>query len=143
VVSLAPPEATETATVPPTPEIAATATDATGVIATNPAAEPTPTPMPDAVDAAPPPAIVEEIEVPRFVSHQGIVKGTVSIQAPTKYGLYSNENGKLINYLLSPTPQLDLGRYHGRMIIVSGQEGLDQRWTNTPVLTIQKIYLAE
>jgi uncharacterized protein YgiM (DUF1202 family) len=143
VVSLAPPETTETNTVSPMPEIASTPTDTTGVIATNPAAEPTPTLTPDATDAAPPPAMVEEIEVPRFVSHQGIVKGTVSIQAPTKFGLYSKETGKLINYLLSPTPQLDLGRYYGRQIIVNGQEGLDQRWKNTPVLTIQKIYLAE
>jgi hypothetical protein len=88
-----------------------------------------------------PPPVFEEIEVPRTVSHEGLVKGTVSIQAPTKFALYSTENGKLINYLLSPTPQLDLNRYYGRHIIVTGQEGLDARWTNTPVLTVSKIYV--
>ncbi len=36
---------------------------------------------------------------------------------------------------------LDISRYYGRHIIVSGQEGLDERWINTPVLTIQKIYV--
>jgi hypothetical protein len=140
VVSLAPPE---TATVPPTPEIASTPTDTTGVIATNPATEPTPTPMPDADNAAPPPAVVEEIEVPRFVSHEGVVRNSGSIQAPTQFALYSTDTGKLINYLYSPTPQLTMDRYHGRHIIVSGQEGLDKRWTNTPVLTIQKIYVVK
>ena len=34
-----------------------------------------------------------------------------------------------------------MSRYEGRHIIVSGQEGLDERWKNTPVLTIQKIYV--
>ena len=135
VVSLAPPEPT---TVPPTTDIASTTTDSTGVIATNPVAEPVPTPVPATIND-PPPVAYEEIEVPRFVSHEGVVRGSGSIQAPTEYGLYSKETGKLINYLYSPTPQLDMSRYYGRHIIVSGQEGLDQRWKNTPVLTIQKI----
>lgn len=135
VVSVAPPEP---ATVPPTTEIASTTSDSTGVIATNPAAEPVSMPTPDAANAAPPVAY-EEIEVPRFVAHEGVVRGSGSIQAPTQYGLYSKETGKLINYLYSPTPQLDMSRYFGRYIIVSGQEGLDKRWKNTPVLTIQKI----
>lgn len=140
VVSVAPPEPT---TVPAGPEIASTPTDNTGVIATGPATEPTPTPTPDAEGAAPPPAVMEEIEVPRFVSHEGVVKNSGSIQAPTQFGLYSRDTGKLINYLFSPTPQLTLDRYYGRHIIVSGQEGLDRRWTNTPVLTIQKIYVVK
>jgi hypothetical protein len=99
--------------------------------------------MPDADNAAAPPAVVEEIEVPRFVSHEGVVRNSGSIQAPTQFALYSTDTGKLINYLYSPTPQLTMDRYHGRHIIVSGQEGLDKRWTNTPVLTIQKIYVVK
>jgi len=140
VVSVAPPE---TATVPPATEIAGSPTDTTGVIATDSTTEPTSTPMPDDPNAAPPPAIIEEIDVPRFVSHEGVVRGSGSIQAPTKFGLYSKETGKLINYLYSPTPQLEMSRYAGRHIIVSGEEGLDKRWVNTPVLTIQKIYVVQ
>jgi len=140
VVSVAPPE---TATVPPAPEIASNTTDSTGVIATTPATEPTPTPTPDAANAEPPPPIIEEIEVPRFVSHEGVVRKSGSIQAPTQYGLYSMDTGKLINYLYSPTPQLEMSRYYGRHIIVSGEEGLDKRWANTPVLNIQKIYVVQ
>jgi len=144
VVSVAPPDTTappETAAVTPAPELANTTTDTPGIIATNPAVEPSPAPQPDDVNAAPPPAVIEEVDIPRFVSHEGVVKGTISIQAPTQFGLYSPETGKLINYLYSPTPQLEMSRYQGRHIIVSGQEGLDQRWKNTPVLTIQKIYV--
>lgn len=124
-------------TVPTEPSMATNITDTTGVIATGPG-EPTPTVTPS---TAVPPPVFEEIEVPRTVSHEGLVKGTVSIQAPTKFGLYSLENGKLVNYLLSPTMALDLNRYYGRHIIVTGQEGLDERWTNTPVLTVSKIYV--
>jgi len=144
VISVAPDDTVappETAPVTTPPDLASTTTDTPGIIATNPAVEPFPAPQPDDANAAPPPAVIEEIDVPRFVSHEGVVKGTVSIQAPTKFGLYSPETGKLINYLFSPTPQLEMSRYYGRHIIVSGEEGLDERWKNTPVLTIQKIYV--
>lgn len=131
---------------PPTPETATTtSTDpiiapTTDLANTNPAVEPNPT----VVDSANvPPPVVEEVWVPRTVSHEGIVKATVSIQAPTKYGLHAADTGKLINYLYSPTAQLEMSRYAGKHIIVSGQEGLDERWLNTPVLTIQKIYVVK
>lgn len=136
VVSIAPPEPATTNTVPPSPLVATTTTPVPGP---NPATEPAPVPVPDAANASAPPAVIEEIEVPRFVAHEGIVRGTVSIQAPTTYGLYSQENNKLINYLYSPTAKLEMSRYYNLHVIVSGQEGLDERWRNTPVLTIQRI----
>lgn len=139
VVSIQAPDATPTS-VTTDPLLATTTTD---VANTNASAEPNPTPMADAINAAAPPPIVEEVWVPRTVSHEGIVKPTISIQAPTKFGLHSKETGKLINYLYSPTAQLEMSRYEGRHIIVSGQEGLDERWLNTPVLTIQKIYVVQ
>ena len=67
----------------------------------------------------------------------------VTYRGGNNFTAVSDENGKLINYLLSPTPQLEMSRYYGRHIIVSGQEGLDERWKNTPVLTIQKIYVVK
>lgn len=136
VVSIQAPDATP-ATVTTDPLVASTTTD---IANTNPIVEPNPIPSVDA-NAAAPPAVIEEVWVPRTVSHEGVVKPTVSIQAPTKFGLHSKENGKLINYLYSPTAALEMSRYVGRHIIVSGQEGLDERWLNTPVLTIQKIYV--
>ena len=140
IVSIAPPEPASTNTVPSAP-VVATAT--TPVTAPNPASEPAPVPVPDAATAAAPPAVIEEIPAPRFVAHEGIVRRTVSIQAPTTYGLYSTENNKLINYLYSPTARLEMSRYYNLHVIVSGQEGLDERWRNTPVLTIQRIQVVK
>jgi len=139
VVSIQAPDATPT-TVTSDPLLV---TDPTDVTNPNATAEPIVTPIADAPGAAAPPPIIEEVWVPRTVSHEGVVKPTVSIQAPTKFGLHSKENGKLINYLYSPTAQLEMSRYVNRHIIVSGQEGLDERWLNTPVLTIQKIYVVQ
>jgi hypothetical protein len=34
-------------------------------------------------------------------------------------------------------------RYKGLRIIVTGEEGLEERWGNTPVITIQKIQVLE
>ena len=117
-------------------------TAATDVANTNTLTEPTPMITEDPNGAVPPP-VIEEVWVPRTVSHEGIVKPTISIQAPSKYGLHSEDNGKLINYLHSPTAELELSRYSGKHIIVTGQEGLDERWMHTPVLTIQKIYVVK
>jgi SH3-like domain-containing protein len=137
IVSIQPPEPTTTS-IGSEPLIATNPTD---VGNTNASAEPTPTVVQDVNNATPPPAVIEEVLVPRTVSHEGIVRRSVSIQAPTEYALYAKENNKLINYLYTPTAVLDISRYYGRHIIVSGQEGLDERWINTPVLTIQKIYV--
>jgi hypothetical protein len=38
---------------------------------------------------------------------------------------------------------LDLSRYKGLHIVVTGEEGLDRRWRNTPVITIQRILVLE
>ncbi len=137
VVTIQPPEPPTTTSVVTEPMIASTTTE---VGNTNANAEPTPVVAVNPTAAAPP-AVIEEVLVPRTVSHEGIVRRSVSIQAPTEYALYAKENNKLINYLYTPTAVLDISRYYGRHIIVSGQEGLDERWINTPVLTIQKIYV--
>jgi len=44
-----------------------------------------------------------------------------------------------MDYLVSPSKDFDLRRFKGIRVIVTGEEGLDQRWGNTPVLTIDKI----
>ena len=76
---------------------------------------------------------------PRIVTHEGKVRSSVSIVAPTFYELYDAANGTAINYLYSSTTNLNLSRYNGLTISVTGEEGLDARWQKTPVLTVQKI----
>ena len=76
---------------------------------------------------------------PRVSSHEGYVRSSTSIVAPTPYELYDSESGNTINFLYATTSQLDLSRYEGMKIIVTGEEGISPRWPDVPVLSIQKI----
>jgi uncharacterized protein YgiM (DUF1202 family) len=78
---------------------------------------------------------------PRVVSHEGYVRSSVSPVAPTPFELYDNESGNAVNYLYSTTTNLNLARYSGMRIIVTGEEGLNERWKDTPVVTVQRIYV--
>jgi uncharacterized protein YgiM (DUF1202 family) len=91
----------------------------------------------------PAPAVAEEPPPKRIVDREGIVRGTFSIQAPTHFELYSPETGRTIDWLYTPSPNLDLRRYKGLRIVVTGEEAIEERWGNTPVITIQKIQVLE
>jgi len=129
--AVAPPPTTAPVTPPPAPAPVVPAPVETPVV-TTPAAPVTP-------EVAAP----EEPPLPRIVQREGIVRGMTSIQAPSRFVLISPDNHKDIDYLYSTSANLDLRRYKGLRIIVTGEEGLDERWGNTPVLTIQKIQVVE
>ena len=137
---------TETAPVPvPTP----TPVAETAPIMTEPAAPVAPV-APVASEANPivvdpsAPAIVDtNPPPPRIVTHEGVVKHVSSIIAPTTYILFDPVTGNEINYLHTTSTLLDISRYSGMRIIVTGEEGLAKRWNETPVLTIQKIVVVE
>ena len=78
---------------------------------------------------------------PRVITHEGWVRSSVSPVAPTHFELYDPTSGKAINYLYSTTTNLNLSYYNGLQIVVTGEEGLDARWQDTPVLTVQRIYV--
>jgi uncharacterized protein YgiM (DUF1202 family) len=123
------------ATPPVTPETPATppvvANVAPPVV---PAVPPVPaTVAPEIIDTNPPP--------PRVVSHEGYVRSSVSPVAPTAYELYDPATSNAIDYLYTTTTNLHLARYNGLKIVVTGEEGIEARWHDTPVLTIQKIYV--
>ena len=99
--------------------------------------------MTNEMTSVPAEPVVEEPLPPRIIQHEGIVWGTVSIQAPTRYALVSPETRKTINYLYTTSTNLDLSQYKGMRIIVTGEEGLDERWKNTPVITIHRIQVLE
>lgn len=77
---------------------------------------------------------------PRQVTREGIVRTTLSIQAPTDYELRNGfyEEG-VIDYLFLE-PQKDLKKFDRKRVRVQGEEYLDSRWV-TPVLKIQSIEL--
>jgi uncharacterized protein YgiM (DUF1202 family) len=150
VAATAPPPPTETATVtepapiaPATTELPAT----TNIVAETPPATNVTTTQAEIAGAVtnevPVTPEVEEPPQPRIVQREGVVRGTLSIQAPTKFELFSPESGRVINYLYTSSRDLDLRRYKGLRIIVTGEEGLDERWRNTPVVTIQRIQVLD
>jgi hypothetical protein len=106
-----------------------------------PAPAPTPTPVPEAQPVVTQPAAPAEPTAPpvRIVTHEGVVRGVVSPVAPTKYELYDPATGVNINYLYTTSPTLDLSHYVNMRIIVTGEEGLDARWKDTPLINIQSI----
>jgi uncharacterized protein YgiM (DUF1202 family) len=79
----------------------------------------------------------------RIVQREGIVRYTGSIQAPTVFQLVSVDSHKPIDFLYTTSTNLDLNRYKGLHIIVTGEEGLDERWKSTPIITIQRIQVIE
>ena len=150
VVAAAPAPATPAPT--PAPVVPTTVAEAPTVASTPteaPAAAPAATPAPAQVEppaAAPAPAtplVVEEPLPKRIVQHEGVVRSTWSIQAPTKYALVDPASGRTVDYLYTTTTNLDLNHYKGLHIVVTGEEGLDERWGNTPVITIQQIRVVE
>lgn len=108
-----------------------------------PVATPTPAPSLPVITPDPAHTPTDEPAPPRIVQHEGIVKGAWSIQAPTRFALVDPQTKKTINYLYTTSTNLDLRRYKGLHIVVTGEEGLDKRWKNTPVITIQRIQVVE
>lgn len=105
------------------------------VVAPPPPAETVPTPAP-ATPAEPP---VEEPPIKRIVTREGIIKGSASIQAPTYFVLRSLDNNKTINYLHTPDTNIVMKTMQFQRVLVTGEEILDERWPNTPVVIIDSI----
>ena len=135
--------------VQPTPPVAAIVENPAPIAApasgTPEASTPTPAPAPPVAPLPiPAPApVVEEPLPPRIVEREGIVGGTVSIQAPSHFELQSLDNGRVMDYLYTTSTNLTLKRYKGLTVLVTGEEELDERWPNTPVITIQKIQVVK
>ncbi len=87
----------------------------------------------------PPPVAGEAVPERRVVTREGIVRSTFSIQAPTYYELVNPQTRKTINYLFSPSTNIVIKEYRGQKVLVTGEEFIDSRWTNTPVLNIQTL----
>jgi SH3-like domain-containing protein len=77
----------------------------------------------------------------RIVRREGIVRGTLSIQAPTDYELLAPESRRSMNYLHMEKIGTDLQDYTGRTIVVTGEEAVDPRWPNTPLLIVETLKL--
>ncbi len=153
-IAVAPPvpKSTEFAVVTPPVAPAPTVTDVTPVAPPAVSGAPvTPlTPVTPADTAVIPPpaftnAVVEAVTnapietVRKIVSREGLLKGSFSIQAPAYFELRSLETGSAIAYVHSASTNLVLKEYKGLHVIVTGEEVLDERWQNTPVITVESL----
>lgn len=135
---------TEIVSTPPT--TVAVATNPAPAVAENPVVPPVTPVTPPVTPTTPPvvtpaePLVEAPIEkVKKVVSREGILKGSFSIQAPTYFELRSLENGKAIDYVFSPSTNLMLKDFKGQRVVVTGEEVLDERWQNTPVIIVDTL----
>lgn len=128
-------------TAPPVPETAPE------VVAVPPDVSNVPTPAepvaPSTPEVAPPvvtpPPVVEEPLPKRVVAREGIVRRSYNVQTPSYYELESPDTKKVINYLYSSQPDFTLKTLIGQRVIVTGEELIDKRWPNTPVIEIESL----
>ncbi|HEV7927376.1 MAG TPA: SH3 domain-containing protein [Verrucomicrobiae bacterium] len=77
---------------------------------------------------------------PRVVTREGFVRRAYNIQAPADFELHDIQSGMIIDYL-QPKPGQNFKVFLGTRVTVTGPEGLDVRWTRTPVLQVQSVDL--
>jgi hypothetical protein len=78
----------------------------------------------------------------RVVRREGIIRATKSIQAPTWYELVHPETKKTIDFLHEEKLGIKLKDYKGQKVVVTGEEAVDPRWPNTPILEMETLDIA-
>jgi len=116
--------------VPPTPE-----TNAPPVIA-----QPSTNTVPAEVPMPPTPAAdTNQPALFRVVIREGIVRATISIQAPSEWELADVRHRRTIAFLVNTNPAVKLVRLWEKRVRVTGIESVERRWPTTPLLTFQQI----
>lgn len=153
-------ETLPTETVQPSPKPVAVA-DAVPAKVMN---DPTPVPPPSVIPVAPPapvekpkldpvaipaPTTVTTGEAPiieqapplvRVITREGVVRRSISVQAPSAFRLSPADSySTTINYLYPGETGLELKWFLGRKIRVSGSESVDPRWPNMPLIEIKTL----
>ena len=103
-------------------------------------AAPTADPLPPPATSEPP-AVVDTTPAIRIVTREGTLVYSRSIQSPTMFGIESPESHRIINYVHSEDPEIKVEKYKGKKVIVTGEELIDQRWLNVPILEVHSIQL--
>jgi SH3-like domain-containing protein len=75
---------------------------------------------------------------PREVSREGIISRSWSPQSPGNFELRSIYGEGVVDFLVSATPEVNLARYRGRRVIVTGTEWRDSRW-KTPMIRVTTV----
>jgi hypothetical protein len=110
---------------------------------------PTPPPAPETPAVAAPAVAAEPVTVVveppprRVVTREGFVRHTIHVNKPSWYELQSPDTGKIINYLFNTNVDFSFKVYKDHRVLVTGEEALDKRWPQTPVLTIDRIEIID
>lgn len=84
--------------------------------------------------------VVDEGPLPlRIVIREGVVARSWNVQTPSDWALQDADSGRVINYLWATSTNIPWATLKGRTIVVTGEEALDVRWPNTPVLRIETL----
>jgi uncharacterized protein YgiM (DUF1202 family) len=131
-----------------TTQVASSANEAPESAPTPPAPAPTPTQVteqPQIVTQPPAPSQPQEPPQPtvRIVQHEGVVGTVGSPIAPSTYKLYDPQTKEDIDFLYPISGNVDLSKFVDDRVIVTGEEGIDKRWPNTPIIAIQSIDVVE
>ena len=93
--------------------------------------------------AAPQPPPQPEVPPVRIISHEGVVAPVGSLSAPSDYKLYDPDTKQDIDFLYPSVPGMDFKPLVDARIVVSGEEGVQPNWPNTPVMAVQNIQVLE
>jgi uncharacterized protein YgiM (DUF1202 family) len=104
---------------------------------------PTQVPPQQQINLAPPPPPAPPTPTVRIVSHEGVVGSVGSPTAPTDYKLYDLTTKQDINFLYPASPNMDFSKLVDDKVIVSGEEGIQANWPNTPVMAVQEVQVVE
>ena len=107
--------------------------------------QPTQVPQQPQIITTPPPAPAPPVSTVRIVQHEGVVGSVGSLVAPTEFKLYDPGTKQDIDFLYPTAPDMD-SQLHSLVdarVIVTGEEGIDPRWPNTPVIAVQNIQVLE
>ncbi|HYE32605.1 MAG TPA: SH3 domain-containing protein [Methylomirabilota bacterium] len=103
------------------------------------AAAPSQTAPPAIQPSSPATAAEPGAEKGRTVRREGVIRSTKNPLAPTYEELVSTETRKTINFLWTGPNGMDLKRFRGKKVVVTGEEGLDPKWPRIPVIEVQSI----
>jgi hypothetical protein len=126
----------------PPPTVETVKPETAPVVATEPVPAPAQAASPVTQSPALAPTTTVETAAPkRVVSREGTVVVSRSIQAPTAYALEHRETHRTVNYLHSESEDINLKKFAGKKVVVMGEELIDQRWVNTPIIEVESIRL--
>jgi hypothetical protein len=100
-------------------------------------------PPPQPLVVVPPPPPQPPTPTVRIVEHEGVVGSVGSPTAPADYKLYDLTTKKDIDFLYPSSPNMDFSKLVDDKVIVSGEEGVQANWPNTPVMAVQEVQVVE